>query len=453
MRVLLVNQFYPPDMAPTGQCLHDLARCLVSRGHSVEVLCSRGSYEGGGAAYPAFEVVDGVQVSRLAAFSFGRRGAGRAADYASFLLAAGWRGALGGARYDVTVCLTTPPYVGWVVPRALGGRAGAVVQWVMDLYPEVLAAHGALGSGGLLFRALRGLSRRQLSRSALVLALGGRSRERVLSAAPGARVEAVPLWDPFEEAPSAAAVREWRARRGWGEGDVALLYSGNMGLGHRLGEFLEASLRTGPGVAWGFAGGGARRGEVEAFVGAHPSARVALLPYVGREELSASLAAADVHLLSVRSPWQGLIVPSKLQAAFALGRPVVYVGPSDAEPAEWVAESGGGWAVGEGDVAGLVAAVAAASSAAERARRGEAGRAFALRRFSRAANTARIAELLEGADPGGRRLLGRAREGQRVVLQGARRTFSRRFLALAGSAEDFPYPPEPPAVEPGPKIG
>ena len=44
------------------------------------------------------------------------------------------------------------------------------------------------------------------------------------------------------------------------------------------------------------------------------------------------------------------------------------------------------------------------------------------------------------------------REGKRVVLESARRTFSRRFLALAGSATDFPYPSEPPAVEPGPKL-
>lgn len=45
------------------------------------------------------------------------------------------------------------------------------------------------------------------------------------------------------------------------------------------------------------------------------------------------------------------------------------------------------------------------------------------------------------------------REGSRVILQGGRRTFSRRFLALAGSARDFPYPPEPPPVEQGPKLG
>ena len=45
------------------------------------------------------------------------------------------------------------------------------------------------------------------------------------------------------------------------------------------------------------------------------------------------------------------------------------------------------------------------------------------------------------------------REGKRVVLEDARRAWSRRFLALAGSARDFPDPPEPPSLEPGPKLG
>ena len=44
------------------------------------------------------------------------------------------------------------------------------------------------------------------------------------------------------------------------------------------------------------------------------------------------------------------------------------------------------------------------------------------------------------------------REGKRVVLEGAKKTFSRRFLDLAGSAKDFPYPDEPPVVEEGPEL-
>jgi len=44
------------------------------------------------------------------------------------------------------------------------------------------------------------------------------------------------------------------------------------------------------------------------------------------------------------------------------------------------------------------------------------------------------------------------REGRRVVLEQTNRTWSRRFLALAGSAAEFPYPPEPEMVEPGPRL-
>lgn len=41
-------------------------------------------------------------------------------------------------------------------------------------------------------------------------------------------------------------------------------------------------------------------------------------------------------------------------------------------------------------------------------------------------------------------------QGNRVILEPKKRTWSREFLDLAGSAEDFPYPSEIPAAEPGP---
>lgn len=42
------------------------------------------------------------------------------------------------------------------------------------------------------------------------------------------------------------------------------------------------------------------------------------------------------------------------------------------------------------------------------------------------------------------------RQGRAVVLESVPQRWSRRFLALAGSARDFPYPPEPSPAEPGP---
>ncbi len=43
------------------------------------------------------------------------------------------------------------------------------------------------------------------------------------------------------------------------------------------------------------------------------------------------------------------------------------------------------------------------------------------------------------------------RQGRSVVLESVPQRWSRRFLDLAGSARDFPYPAEPEAAEPGPK--
>jgi antitoxin VapB len=44
------------------------------------------------------------------------------------------------------------------------------------------------------------------------------------------------------------------------------------------------------------------------------------------------------------------------------------------------------------------------------------------------------------------------RQGNRVILEPVKKTWSRRFLDLAGSAPDFPYPEEPPPAEPGPEF-
>jgi len=44
------------------------------------------------------------------------------------------------------------------------------------------------------------------------------------------------------------------------------------------------------------------------------------------------------------------------------------------------------------------------------------------------------------------------RQGNRVVLEGKRRCWAEGFLSLAGAAQGFPYPDEPPAPDAGPEF-
>src|SRR5436309_206230 len=46
MRLLFLNQYFPPDPAPTGVLLRELADHLAAHGHEVDFISSRQSYRG-----------------------------------------------------------------------------------------------------------------------------------------------------------------------------------------------------------------------------------------------------------------------------------------------------------------------------------------------------------------------------------------------------------------------
>ena len=145
--ILLINQFYWPDRAATAQLLTDLAEDLAAAGHEVTVLAGRGAYAlEGRVRLKRQERRRGVEVRRLWCTSFGRgQLLGRAADYSSFLLSASLA-AVAGKRFDVAVCLSTPPFLALVglIARV---RGSVLVYKVEDLYPDVAIALGVMRRG------------------------------------------------------------------------------------------------------------------------------------------------------------------------------------------------------------------------------------------------------------------------------------------------------------------
>jgi glycosyltransferase involved in cell wall biosynthesis len=247
-----------------------------------------------------------------------------------------------------------------------------------------MQVHGLID--GFPLQALRSLARASYTGASTIVTLGPAMAERLRAYTGGStRLAWAPLWVPPELVPwPTTQTVPLRGERGWADERLVLMYSGNLGLGHRFGEFLEAATRLGPeGPRWAFAGTGRSRPIVERFVVEHPELPVELLPYAPEARLREHLCSADVHLISMDSRWEGTLLPSKLQASFAVGRPVIFVGGESQDMARWILESGGGWVVAEDDGSGLLRAVAEAGDAAERARRGRLALAFAEARFHR----------------------------------------------------------------------
>jgi len=385
MRVVAVNQVYRPSPLATAQLLTELCEGLAARGHEVTVVTARLS-----ADEPPEEIEGGVRVVRAGATRLGKaRLWRRAADYASFYASAAGAIARAARGADVLLPLTTPPLIGALAQLASLGRR-PVVAVVQDLYPDVAVALGAVRAGGLAHRAWAAANGAHLRAARRVVALSERMAERIAAyGVPAAQVDVIPNWAlaEVEGAPDAGATSASGAlaRLEYGLGDrFVVMYSGNIGAGHRFDTLLAAARRLVErrDIAFCFVGDGARRGEVEAAARALPN--VSLRPLAPRERLAESLAAGDLHVVTLRDDVDGLIVPSKLYGILAAARPVLAIGPLGSDVATLTRRAGAGAAVAGDDVDGVVASITSLAARPDRgAALGRAGRAHLLAELGR----------------------------------------------------------------------
>ena len=392
MNVALLNQFYPPAQAPTGRLLSDLAAELARRGHAVTVLASAAGY--GADAGPDTDMPAGMRVVRIGRNELHRHGAaGKLRDYAAFYRAA-WRELALMPRPDAVVCLTTPPFIGLLGAHLRKTAGVPFVLWCMDLYPEALVAHGWLRPWNPLKPLLAALAREERRRASALVALGP-DMAGLLRANSAVAAEEIPVWSGLvaDEATRAAA-RALRRAHGWGDDEIVLLYSGNMGRAHRIEEFAvmaEAMRELSPRCRFVFAGTGPARTDWAR----RRSGLFEFLPPAPDSACAAHLLAADIHLISQREEWTGIVVPSKFQAACALGRPVVFAGPRDCSVGRWVAAADAGWLLPPNDSAALAATVAGVRDSRCRAEKGAAALRLFGQKFTRAENCGRLAALVE----------------------------------------------------------
>ena len=349
-RVIFVNRVHWPAEAATAQLLADLAEGLAARDWPVHVI----------AAGEAPGSHHGVTIHRTGP---GDRHGGlisRALNYGRFVRQARRELAALARPGDVVVVMTDPPMLG----AAMAGtarRAGAgVVQWIQDVYPEIVTAHVGAAAGLPLWplRARRDAAWRSARRC---VTLGETMAQTVASrGVPAGRITIVPNWAPLDLAvmPNATAIAAQRAA--WGLADKFIVaYSGNLGRVHEFAAVIEAArrLESHPEIVFLFIGTGARFGEVRAATEAGKLPNIRFLPFAPRTQLAASLAAADAQLVTLRPGFAGLVFPSKLAGVLAAGRPTLFVGPPEGEIAALLKRAGCGAAFAPSDGAGLAATI------------------------------------------------------------------------------------------------
>ncbi len=296
MRILFLNQYFPPDPAPTGVLLHELGEYLRSQGHEVDYVSSPQNYRSA------------------------KKNRRRLLREALALVSILFRG-LKARRPDVVFSASSPPCL-LVVATLLGAwHRAKSVHWLMDMYPELAVALGEVKPGfvsGVIGKLMGWSYRRACVVAALDEDMAARLKKH------GVNAVIIPPWVLQSFIAPAAAVApapEWT----W-------IYSGNLGRAHEWETLLQAQAlleKRGLPCRLLFQGGGPSWPLAQARVGELNLRRCEWKGYAPEADLQASLLRCRVLAVTQRPETQGLLWPSKLALASTLPRPILWVGPVD----------------------------------------------------------------------------------------------------------------------------
>lgn len=371
-RIVMLCDWLPPDFGAVGQYAMSFARELAQGGHDVALV---------GFSSTTQSCVD----EQFGKGSLRVRHIHRPAyDRANLVLRAWWTlGAnlalLWGARRELRYCdevrfTGSPPYLlHFVMPLAtlLGVRTR---YRITDFHPECLVA--ALGRSNVWLRALSMASNFWRRRVGVIEVLGeDQARRLAVCGVDPRRIELHRDPSPVTVDPDAPAEQPPPPAGDRG----IILYSGNWGVAHDHETFLEGYRQLcirHPGLAWLWLNATGKRtavvcGLLESL--GLPFTQTAPVPL---DRLAGVLLAADVHLITLEDAFVGYVMPSKVYACIASGRPILFIGSHESDVhalCERHVPSGHYLRVDVGDAGGACSALAHLIEIGKRTRKHRAG--------------------------------------------------------------------------------
>jgi len=367
MRILLVGINYAPDLIGVAKYNTELCESLVAEGHEVRVITAPPYYPAwkipANFDAPYFRAIDlnRVRVTRTPIYVPSQpTGTKRLVHHASF--------ALTSMLPVLKEALTWRPDIMLSVAPSLMSAAfvSVIARWTRArswLHVQDFEVDAAFDLGLLRNQKLRAA---MLNVESAIL----RSFDRVSSISPqmvdrlhykgvaADRSTEVRNWiDTSAITPSSKQTR-YRDQLGISPNDVVGVYSGTMSNKQGLDLVIEAASHleiSQPNLHFILAGEGPHKATLVEMAAGHP--RIHFLGLQPVESFNEFMATADFHLIPQKAEAADLVLPSKLGAVLASGRPVIAMASEGTGLAAEI--DGAGLVVAPGDTRALAAAIGA----------------------------------------------------------------------------------------------
>ncbi|MGZ4413778.1 MAG: glycosyltransferase [Gaiellaceae bacterium] len=385
LKVLLLSQYFPPEIGATQTRMQAFAEYLTARGHEVTVICEFPNHPHGvippeyqGRLFEDDRSNDYRVIRVWVNATEEKTQRTRMAFYLSYMSVATLVAPLAG-RPDIVVA-TTPPLFTGVAGALIARMTGApLVLDVRDLWPAAAVSLDQIS--GSMARSLAEALEHWLYREAAQIVAVTQPFCRHIERVATLRHPPVLIPNGTLESFFVDGDRSARSELGVDDDRFVVMFAGTLGIAQALPSVLEAAAVAGDGFAFAFVGDGPLREPLLVQASEHGLTNVSFHEQVPLEEIPRLLAASDALLVSLSGHRTFAdFVPSKMVDFMATGKPVVL--SARGESARLLERAGGGLVVAPEDAGALASALRwLADHPGEAAEMGDRGREFARKRL------------------------------------------------------------------------
>jgi glycosyltransferase involved in cell wall biosynthesis len=322
MRILIISQYFSPDITAAAFRIGETADILAENGHSVSVICakphrSKGEEGDADGNYP---------VKRIGILPLNKGGmAAYILHYFSFVIGAIFSGIGIVRRFKPDIVWTTsPPLFVGIAGVCLSRLAGApLVLDIRDIWPDSAAAVGQIGKGGTAFRMGRILEKWLYRRAAAITCVAQPMAQYLVETAQRPDVTVIYNGPRRSALPQQETSLETRTTK-------TLLYAGNLGHAQGLDVLVSAFdqvAQTGAGEGWELEiiGSGAVEAELKSQAASGKSSnRIRFTGALNKAAALKKMASANLLFLNIKSDEAfELTIPSKIFDYMLTGVPVL----------------------------------------------------------------------------------------------------------------------------------
>ncbi len=332
MKLLILTQYFPPEVGAPQNRLYELAVRLQKKGADVTVLTAMPNYpqmeihEDYKGKFYTYEEMNGLKVHRSWIYVSKSKGIiKRLFNYFSFVKTSAWVGMFKLGKFDYILCESPPLFLGMSAYFLKLVKGAKLIFNVSDLWPESAEKLGIVTNRFFLWNATK-LEEFLYKKAYIVSGQTQGICKNIQTRFPDKKVYWLPNGVDLSYYNANETQDDWRKKNDFNSDDFLLLYAGIIGHAQGLEVILNAAakLKEFKNIKFILLGSGPEKEKLQQMKGDMELESVLFFDAVTKKEMPAIVSAVDVAVIPLKKLdlFKGAI-PSKIFENLAMKKPIL----------------------------------------------------------------------------------------------------------------------------------